>query len=74
MLNREIYDLDPQQNRLENNGVAEVKDDQSQQALKTLRYELQTFVCDGEYQAGLDKILLSRPAWYSPSQTKVCSS
>lgn len=57
MLNREIYQLDPQQNRLENNGVAEVKDDQSAQALKTLRYELQTFVCDGEYQAGLDKIL-----------------
>ena len=28
MLNREIYQLDPQQNRLENNGVAEVKDDQ----------------------------------------------
>ena len=57
MLNREIYQLDPQHNRLENNGVAEVKDDQSAQALKTLRYELQTFVCDGEYQAGLDKIL-----------------
>ena len=48
MLNREIYELDPQQNRLENNGVAEVKDDQSTQALRTLRYELQTFVCDGE--------------------------
>lgn len=57
MLNRDIYQLDPQQNRLENNGVAEVKDDQSAQALKTLRYELQTFVCDGEYEAGLDKIL-----------------
>ena len=57
MLNREIYQLDPQLNRLENNGVAEVKDDQSAQALKTLRYELQTFVCDGEYEAGLDKIL-----------------
>lgn len=57
MLNRDIYQLDPQQNRLENNGVAEVKDDQSEQALKTLRYELQTFVCDGEYQSGLDKIL-----------------
>src|SRR5690554_8074668 len=57
MLNREIYQIDPQQNRLENNGVAEVKDDQSAQALKTLRYELQTFVCDGEYEAGLDKIL-----------------
>jgi GTPase SAR1 family protein len=57
MLNREIYQLDPQQNRLENNGVAEVKDDQSEKALKTLRYELQTFVCDGEYQVGLDRIL-----------------
>lgn len=57
MLNREIYQLDPTLNRLENNGVAEVKDDQSSQALKTLRYEIQTFVCDGEYEAGLDKIL-----------------
>lgn len=59
MLNRDIYQLDPQLNRLQNNGVAVVKDDQSEQALKTLRYELQTFVCDGEYEAGLDKILSS---------------
>ncbi|MGM7448396.1 BREX system P-loop protein BrxC [Idiomarina sp. ST20R2A10] len=57
MLNRDIYQLDPQENRLENNGVADVKDDQTSQALKTLRYELQTFVCDGQYQKGLDKIL-----------------
>lgn len=57
MLNRDIYQLDPQKNRLANNGVAEVKDDQSSQALKTLRYELQTFVCDGEYEKGLEKIL-----------------
>jgi len=57
MLNREIYQLDPQDNHLENNGVAEVKDDQSTQALKTLHYELKTFVCDGQYQAGLEKIL-----------------
>lgn len=57
MLNRDIYQLDPQKNRLANNGVAEVKDDQSLQALKTLRYELQTFVCDGEYEKGLEKIL-----------------
>lgn len=57
MLNREIYQTDPHSNRLENNGVAEVKDDQSRQALQTLRYELRTFVCDGEYQAGLDNIL-----------------
>lgn len=59
MLNRDIYQIDPQQNRLANNGVAVVKDDQSDQALKTLRYELQTFVCDGEYEAGMEKILSS---------------
>ncbi|MBE0507394.1 MAG: BREX system P-loop protein BrxC [Marinospirillum sp.] len=57
MLNREIYQQDPEANRLENNGVAIVKDDLSPKALKTLRYELKTFVCDGEYEAGLEKIL-----------------
>lgn len=57
MLNREIYKIDPKAKRLENNGVAEVKDDQTLTALKTLRYELETFVCDGEYKAGLEKIL-----------------
>lgn len=57
MLNRDIYQLDPLQNRLANNGVAEVKDDLSVQALNTLRYELETFVCDGEYAKGMDLIL-----------------
>ncbi len=59
MLNRDVYQLDPQKNRLANNGVAEVKDDQSSQALATLRYELKTFVCDGEYESGLKSILSS---------------
>lgn len=57
MLNQDIYAKDPLANQLANNGVAEVKDDSSEQALKTLRYELETFVCDGEYGKGLDKIL-----------------
>ena len=57
MLNRDIYLKDPVKNQLANNGVAEVKDDLSEQALKTLRYELDTFVCDGEYEKGMDKIL-----------------
>ena len=52
MLNKEIYAKDPLANQLANNGVAEVKDDTSQQALETLRYELETFVCDGEYEKG----------------------
>jgi hypothetical protein len=57
MLNQEIYVKDPLENQLANNGVAEVKDDVSEQALATLKYELETFVCDGEYEKGLEKIL-----------------
>ena len=57
MLNREIYAKDPLANKLANNGVAEVKDDLSAQALETLKYELDTFVCNGEYEKGLEKIL-----------------
>lgn len=57
MLNRDIYLTEPKNKTLANNGVAVVKDDQSEAALSTLRYELETFVCEGEYQAGLDKIL-----------------
>ena len=57
MLNQEIYVKDPLENQLANNGVAEVKDDVSEQALATLKYELETFVCDGEYEKGLEKVL-----------------
>jgi len=57
MLNQDIYVKDPLANQLANNGVAEVKDDVSEQALATLKYELETFVCDGEYEKGLEKIL-----------------
>lgn len=57
MLNRDIYLTEPKDKTLANNGVAVVKDDQSEKALDTLRYELETFVCEGQYQAGLDKIL-----------------
>lgn len=57
MLNRDIYRTAPQENRLVNNGVAEVSEDASDAALGILRYELETFVCDGQYAKGLDLIL-----------------
>ena len=57
MLNQELYQKDPLSNRLANNGVAEVAEDRSEAALATLRYELETFVCDGQYEKGLEKIL-----------------
>ena len=57
MLNQNIYTKDPLANRLLNNGVAEVREDDSREALHTLRYELETFVCEGEYERGLINIL-----------------
>ena len=57
MLNRDIYNKSPKENRLVNNGVAEVSEDHSEAAQAILRYELETFVCDGQYEKGLDAIL-----------------
>lgn len=57
MLNRDIYNKAPQENRLVNNGVAEVSEDYSEAAQAILRYELETFVCDGQYEKGLETIL-----------------
>lgn len=57
MLNRDIYNKAPQENRLVNNGVAEVSEDHSEAAQAILRYELETFVCDGQYGKGLETIL-----------------
>ena len=57
MLNRDIYNKPPQENRLVNNGVAEVSEDFSEGAQAVLRYELETFVCDGQYEKGVETIL-----------------
>lgn len=57
MKNREIYVHDPNTHELLNNGVAVVKDTASADELRTLRYELSTFVCDGQYEKGLLRIL-----------------
>jgi hypothetical protein len=57
MLNRDIYNKAPKENRLVNNGVAEVSEDHSEAAQSVLRYELETFVCDGQYENGLEIIL-----------------
>ncbi|TWT48943.1 BREX system P-loop protein BrxC [Botrimarina hoheduenensis] len=58
MLNRDIYLVDPLDRKLENQGVANVNDDAKDAgALQVLRYELQTFVCDGQYEKGMNDIL-----------------
>ncbi|WP_020505452.1 BREX system P-loop protein BrxC [Lamprocystis purpurea] len=57
MLNRDIYQKDPSTRKLVNEGVASVNDEKTNQALSVLRYELETFVCDGQYEKGMEHIL-----------------
>ncbi len=57
MKNRDIYLKDPAERKLVNEGVASVNDEKTAQAMAVLRYELETFVCDGQYQKGTEHIL-----------------
>lgn len=53
MQNQQIYQRDPSTRKLINEGVASVNDLNEE----VLRYELETFVCDGQYQKGMEDIL-----------------
>ena len=57
MNNRDIYQKDPATRKLVNEGVASVNDEKTSQALAVLRYELETFVCDGQYEKGMSHML-----------------
>jgi len=57
MKNHNIFLKDPATQKLVNEGVANVNDDKTSQALAVLRYELDTFVCDGQYEKGMLHIL-----------------
>ncbi|MDC3224786.1 BREX system P-loop protein BrxC [Mariniblastus sp.] len=58
MLNKDIYKTPPKKRRLQNAGVANVNDDAADaKAQEVLRYELKTFVCDGQYEKGMIDIL-----------------
>ncbi|OPY81323.1 MAG: hypothetical protein A4E70_01341 [Syntrophus sp. PtaU1.Bin005] len=57
MINRDIYQKDPATRKLVNEGVASVNDEKTSQALAVLRYELETFVCEGQYEKGMSHIL-----------------
>src|SRR5256885_1403184 len=59
MKNREVFIKDPNKYDLVNNGVTEVGDIQTPEEVQTLRYEIETFVCEGQYAKGLSRILSS---------------
>ena len=57
MKNREIYRRDPDQIALPNSGVAAMTDARTEEERRTLRFELEHFVCEGQYHKGLERIL-----------------
>src|SRR5680860_620849 len=57
MKNRDIYQRDPSKITLLNNGVATMTDALTDEERRTLRFEVEHFVCEGEYQRGLVRIL-----------------
>ena len=59
MRNRDIYQRDPATVALPNSGVAAMTDAQTANDRLALRFELAHFVCEGEYQRGLVRILES---------------
>jgi hypothetical protein len=73
--NRDVFLNDPIQTTIPNDGVAQVVEPENDQQWDVLRHELRSFVCDGEYLRGMERILhsyldhLSQPkqpaAWVS---------
>lgn len=59
MKNREIFQRDPLATRILNDGVAAVAEAMSPKEVETLRYELEQFVCEGQYKDGLVRVLES---------------
>ena len=59
MRNRDVYQRDPDRITLLNNGVAAVTDAATDEQRRTLRFELEHFVCEGQYRSGLVRILES---------------
>ncbi|MCC7315424.1 MAG: BREX system P-loop protein BrxC [Planctomycetes bacterium] len=59
MKNREVFQSDPAATKLLNDGVAAVGEARTPKEVETLRYELEHFVCEGQYKAGIIRILES---------------
>ena len=59
MKNRELFQRDPAVAKLMNDGVAAVTEATTDQEVETLRYELEHFVCEGQYKDGLVRIVES---------------
>lgn len=56
-MNWEVFAKDPRSTTIPNDGVTEVGLPTTQKEWDVLRWELSSFVCEGEYERGLERIL-----------------
>lgn len=59
LTNRELFYRDPVATKIPNDGVATVVRPETEQQWDVLRWELGSFVCEGQYANGLERILSS---------------
>jgi hypothetical protein len=57
MKNKDLFTLNPEQVNLKNEGVTKIRTLNEKEDFSIVLHELKTFVCEGEYHAGLKKIL-----------------
>jgi hypothetical protein len=57
LTNRDVFAIDPTERDIPNLGVAKVKNPEDPGDWATLEWELRSFVCEGEYERGLERIL-----------------
>src|SRR4051794_22035778 len=57
MTNRDLFVTDPSANPIPNDGVTKVGRPGSDEEWRVLEWELRSFVCTGEYERGLERIL-----------------
>ncbi|MEJ7787182.1 MAG: BREX system P-loop protein BrxC, partial [Solirubrobacteraceae bacterium] len=57
LTNKEVFEHDPTKGDIPNLGVAKVKNPEDSGDWATLEWELRSFVCEGEYERGLERIL-----------------
>ena len=56
-VNKDLFSHDPTLSKIPNDGVAKVSRPETDQQWDVLRWELRSFVCDGQYERGLVRIL-----------------